>query len=814
MTDGDSHSLTLEELRQRAEQLARSEEALRASEERTRLILETANDAFIGMDIQGRITDWNARAEATFGWSRHEVLGRPLEQVIIPARYRQQHLAGLQRFQATGQGALLNKWIELNALHRDGHEFPVELTVWPIRSGSTFQFNAFVHDITARKEAEKALRDSEALYHSLVEHLPLCVFRKDLQERVTFGNRRFCETMGRSLEQLLGKTDFDFFPPQLAEKYQRDDRQVIATGQVLEDVEEHYRLDGERGYVQVLKTPVLDSRGRVVGTQGIFWDVTARKQAEQAREAARDAAEAANRAKSEFLANISHEIRTPMNAIIGMTELVLATSLTDEQRDYLDTVRTSADWLLTVINDILDYSRIEAGKFLLDPRPFRLRELLDDTLSTLAVRAQQKGLKLACHIAPDVPDGLVGDPARLRQVLVNLIGNAIKFTEHGEVVISVGQAASLSQAEDRLAACPTEVELYFSVRDTGIGIPTDKQQAIFAPFIQADSGLARKYGGTGLGLTISSQLVAMMQGKTWVESVVDEGSTFHFTVRLGLDETSLPVAPVAAPLPSLRALRILLAEDNPFNQKLAIGLLEKQGHTVVVAQNGHEVLHLLPRQRFHLVLMDVQMPGMDGLEATAAIRRSEQATGEHIPIIAMTAYAMKGDRERCLAAGMDGYLSKPVRSAELFDAIDKLVAHSQPADTPAVHEGDLPTLEWEEALDIVGGDQQLLGELVGVFLREVPNWMEDLHQAVAAGNGAGIRVGAHRFKGALSQLGAQQAAALALRLEGMAREGNLDEAGNTWTALKAELDRLTQVLAPHVRSPLAPSEPRTALPKC
>jgi signal transduction histidine kinase/CheY-like chemotaxis protein len=397
-------------------------------------------------------------------------------------------------------------------------------------------------------------------------------------------------------------------------------------------------------------------------------------------QAAREAAESANHAKSEFLANVSHEMRTPMNGIIGMTELALATSFSPEQREYLHLAKVSADSLLIVINDILDYSKVEAGKLTLDPAPFALSEFLSVTIKLLTIPAQQKGLKLTLTVEDGLPDALIGDAGRLRQILTNLIANAIKFTEHGEVVVAV---KAVPQEPDPETAC-----LHFSVQDTGIGVPEAKIETIFAPFEQADRSTTRKFGGTGLGLSICSRLVKLMGGKIWAESRHGQGSTFHFTAyfknqipiaREALRRLSQEAAPVhnprmaAAPNDS-HALRILVAEDNHINQHLAVKLLEHLGHTAVVVENGKQAVAAVENNSFDLVFMDVQMPEMDGLEATTIIRAKEKAKGSHIPIVAMTAHAMVGDREHCLEAGMDGYLSKPISAQEVSRAIDAALA--------------------------------------------------------------------------------------------------------------------------------------------
>ncbi|CAG1000401.1 partial two-component system, NarL family, sensor histidine kinase EvgS, partial [Rhodocyclaceae bacterium] len=535
------------------------------------------------------------------------------------------------------------------------------------------------------------------------------------------------------------------------------------------------------------KAPLTRQDGSLRGLIGIILDITERQRWAQELLRAKEAAEAANRSKSEFLANMSHEIRTPMNGIIGMTELALDTELDGDQREFLQVVKSSAESLLTIINDILDFSKIEAGKLAMEETVFNLADLVEETRKTLAFKAGEKGLALSCRIEPTVPAWVVGDPVRLRQVLLNLIGNAVKFTERGEVVLAAepdGSAAGL---------------VHFRVRDTGIGIPESKLDRIFEAFAQEDSSTTRRYGGTGLGLTISARLVDMMGGRLWAESEVGRGSIFHFTARLpaGADQASADGdAPTAGAtdggsrpaLPRRAAavspLEVLLVEDHPFNQKLATSLLAKWGHRFQVAGNGEEALNLLARKSFDIVLMDVQMPVMDGLEATRRLRARE--TDRHTTVIAMTANAMEGDRDRCLAAGMDDYIAKPIKSAELLEL---LCRHSPlPADRG---------FDYGRAL--AGVDQEMVEIVAATFLEHFPKDMAAMRQAVAEQDFAALQRCAHGLKGSCGLFGAEPMTELARAIEHMTPEGAWRDAPALLMQLEAEFARLAAQLGDAIR---------------
>jgi len=885
-------------------------------------LLDLITDLILSVTIDDHDLQYiNATAEEIYGRELHEFAERP--EVWFEAIHPEDKQPLKMSFkEVVAQGKRLNH--DFRIIRPSGEVRYLQATIRLVkdRLDKVSGIGCIAKDITARVTTEFALEEATTIYHSLVESLPINVFRKDREGRVIFCNQHFCDTLDKPLKEILGCTDYELFSPELADKYCKDDRWVLNSGLPFHDIEEHPGVDGEAVYVEVLKAPITDGDGAKVGIQGMFWDVTTRKRAEQALREAKELAESANQAKSDFLANVSHEIRTPLNAIIGMTDLLLDSNIDSGQREYLSMVQQSGESLLGLINDILDFSKIEAGKLELDAISFNLADRFSDTMRTLAVRAHAKDLELLMRVDPELPERLIGDIGRLRQILVNLVSNAIKFTKAGEVQVRV----DLKSIQNDMAC------VLIQVSDTGIGIPEDKQSVIFREFEQADSSTTRQFGGTGLGLAIASRLVGLMGGRLDIRSQVGVGSQFFFELSFPLDQNfiaesstadlaglnvlvvddnqtnlsilsellqhwgmrphvagdaekgiqlfrqselekqpisvvlsdvkmsihdglemaawvrseptgiDLPIilmtsggrhresdsqrdlnvfaqllkplkasdlretitaalgkrVPVSDPKVSATederpsSLSILLAEDNPVNQRLAIGLLEKHGHRVEVVGNGRDCVRRFQESTFDLILMDVQMPEMDGLEATQAIRELEQDTYERIPIIAMTAHAMAGDRDRCLGMGMDDYLPKPIRIQELMQALGENLDDSQIARQGFVVPSQL--VDWKDAHETVGGDRELLLDLIQVFIEERDNMLGQIKQAIESGNPAALRLSAHALKGAMDHLGAKSLASLARKLEVLGESKVTAGAQDWYDQLEQQSAQLTEEL--------------------
>jgi len=628
---------------------------------------DALDSASVELDAAGVITSWDRTAERLFGWPAPDAIGQPSAE-LVPERNRDRYLAYVAELLRAPIDATHERTITL--VRRDGREFAATVAVSrrAAQEGG-LRIAALIRPITPLADA--ARWGATHRYLAILNQISDGCAVVDLKGNYLFVNDAFCRMFNYRKEDLVGANFKGSISDERIATLRALYARVYETGEPAQLEYEVFPKGRDSLFIDQSVSLERDDDGQPVAFLSIMRDCTARKISQRDAERARRDAEEASRAKSEFLANMSHEIRTPMNGIIGMATLALDGPLTPAQADCISTVKTSAESLLRILNDILDFAKIESRKLEIERVPFSPADVLQQAVRPFAHQAAQKGLALAVDIARDVPRSVVGDPLRLRQIVANLVGNALKFTDRGAVAVSASVATIDARA----------VSLHLRVVDTGIGIPADKSATIFEPFTQADGSTTRRFGGTGLGLAISATLAQMMGGRIWLESEPGTGSTFHVSLPFALvddgpraraasDAPRGTLAAIAQPAAPAPPLRILVAEDNIVNQKVAVGLLSKRGHDVTVVADGREAVDTSARTAFDLILMDVQMPGMGGFEATAAIRAREAANGGHATIIAMTAHAMSGDRERCLAAGMDGYISKPIDPAALYAAVD------------------------------------------------------------------------------------------------------------------------------------------------
>ncbi|MBF0497195.1 MAG: PAS domain S-box protein [Deltaproteobacteria bacterium] len=907
-----------------------AEQTRQESEDRYRAIVNDQDDLICRSSKEGKITFVNQAFCRFFGQAPDDLPDRVVYPYISneDARQFETRLASLDpenplmtiEHRVAGYDQTKTKWLK-----------------WVVRAlfddqGRIVEFQSVGRDITERKLAETGLKREMAKLKAIFGAIPGLINVIDTDYRIVDINQRLVDTFGLTKNEVIGRKCYEVIKGQTDICPECQAPEVLVTGQpnTRLSAPQEYQLTGH--FLKIDTVPIFSGDGKIQGALQLSIDITRLKETEDALEKARQTAEAANLAKSAFLANMSHEIRTPLNGIIGMTDLMLGTNLNPEQLNYLRLIKASSDALFIVLNDVLDFSKIEAGKLDIESIDFQLRDSLAETMAILAVKADEKGLELVYTINPDVPDLLVGDPGRLRQIILNLISNAIKFTKQGEVVLEV---ETTSKQGD-------EVTLLFRITDTGIGISPDALEKIFVPFAQADSTTTRLYGGTGLGLAISSKLVEIMGGRIWAESKLGQGSTFLFTIRFGrpagrtipanilyfnrlqglrvlvVDDntahrqaiqetlTSWHVLPFLAdsgpraltlfshppesqnnfavaildahmpgmdgfelverirelpqhknmplillssrtprdnvtrceelgltcltkpvrasdlldamlmvlgvPLPdgkrgellkagqtpqeTRRERHILIVEDNPINQELAKVMLEKRGHTVVLAENGIEAIAAYEREFFDAILMDIQMPQMDGFEATKIIREMEKISGNRITIVAMTAHAMKGDRERCLAAGMDEYVTKPLTQEDLCGAVE--AASPTPPELKTLTFGtsfEEDVMDWKAFLNRCLGDHRLIRKVITVFIANYPKYLSDIRLAIDRDDCREVKRTAHFLKGALANYSAHKSRRVAAALEKMGQDHDLTQARGTYDLLEKEIAQLIPVMS-------------------
>jgi PAS domain S-box-containing protein len=781
----------------------KAQDALRESEAKYRVLVENMQDLLWTADLDLNTTYVSPSVERILGFTPKERMDQSISDQLTPESLQLAQRTVLKELAFDKEKGVLSHGpvkLALDFRRKDGSTVCLETVMGFIRDKDAHPMGVYglSRDITAHRQMEQALRESEKKYRQVVETANDAIYRTDRKGLFTFFNPVALQRTGYSEQDLLGNHFLDIVHPDY-----RDAVNAFYMTQLRRRTPQTYHelpivtKSGETFWIGQ-NVQLLNENDRVVGFQSIARDITDRKTTEQALRKAKEAAEAASHAWGRFLADMSHEIRTPLNAILGMIELLLDTDLTAQQRERVEVVKSSAHALMALLRDILDSSKIKAGELDLEEVDFSLRACLSGAISLLEARAQDKNLELRCHVDDAVPDTIRGDPNRLRQILLNLTYNSVKFTDKGGVLINVDVDREL---ED-------EVILHFSVSGTGIGISEEEQRFLFDRFPYADASISRQYGGTGLGLAISAQLARALGGRMWAESREGRGSTFHFTARFptgeALENAKASISQEMQAMLDVQGLRVLLAEDNVFNQAVAMEVLKKLGCKVTVAGDGREAVAAFQDQQFDVVLMDLLMPEMDGYEATRLIRQME--TGATVPIIAQTALALKEHKESCRAAEIDEYVSKPIKTTELLRAIHKCIRKNH-AGAPcgiarpneAEHEvqsvDDSLTFDPEGLMQRLEGDRQAFDEMVDLFLTQIPVWTDDLRSSAFRNDWGHLARLSHSIKGSCATFGARALRHTAEEMEKAAEDGDAARIQALLTKIDRQFRRLEQSVA-------------------
>lgn len=750
--------------------------SLQESEERNRLVMNSSLDAIVIADDKGNVEYWNPRAEQLMGWTQEEAMGHSMTKLFIPDHMRSAHNTGMNRYLSTGKSRILNKELELTAVNKAGEEFPVELVVVTYQQNGKHYFCGFMKDISSRKRSENLLKAQEEKYRNIITNMNLGLLEVDNEENILFTNQSFCEMSGYSVEELIGNKTNIFLLNEEEVSLLQQKRQLRTRG-----VSDSYEIavknkSGEVRWWFISGAPNYNDDGELVGSIGIHLDITKQKELESALAIAKNRAEEASVAKEAFLANMSHEIRTPLNAIIGMIRELSREELSPKQQTYLSHTDTAARHLLSIVNNILDISKIEAGELTLDEHNFSLQALIANISSILHFKASKKGIKLTSWLSENIWSAFIGDSARIRQVLLNLLDNAIKFTMEGSVHLDI---ELLGEEEDSQL-------IGITIKDTGIGMDADYLGQLFSKFSQAEKSTSRRFGGTGLGMSITKEIIKLMGGDIVVESTKGKGTQFQVTVRLSRGDINNLSDRIQDSEHLLRGAHVLLVEDNVMNRFIANKSLSYFGCTTDEAENGLVALELLKENKYDLILMDIQMPKLDGVETTKVIRNDLKLD---LPIIAVTANAFKKDIDLYLSNGMNDYVTKPFEEKELFNTIAKQLMWNMPATTFIANSID-DGYDLSQLFELSRGDEEFVKNMIGIFLEHTPPALEEMTKGLVDHDFTTVAKVAHRIKPSVESMGISQLDGVARDIELLAREEIIDEEG-----LSSKVHFLTETLS-------------------